>query len=122
MTAALQTALSVRERRIVQECDHRIHHLCSAGYGPSGLETQGDVPAHADFKTQGGRGSFLTPGSNGEERDSRAFVHLTISDEEALPGRDWQQLGYEAAEPLSGFDTKFEPEELSIPRELPKSL
>jgi hypothetical protein len=35
---------------------------------------------------------------------------LAISDEEALPGRDWQQLGYEAAEPLGGFDTKFKPE------------
>jgi hypothetical protein len=55
-------------------------------------------------------------------RATAHVCHLAISDEEALPGRDWQQLGYEAAEPLGGFDTKFKPEELSIARELSKSL
>jgi len=55
-------------------------------------------------------------------RRATADVAIAPSDEEALPGCDWQQLGYEAAEPLGGFDTKFKPEELSIARELSKSL
>ena len=76
---------------------------------------------HADLKSARARSAFLTPSANGEEGDC-GCCHLAISDEEALPGCDWQQLGYEAAEHLSRFDTKFKPEELSIARELSKSL
>lgn len=88
----------------------------------TGWKAQGNVLGHADFRAPGARGAFPTPSANGEEGDCRCCCHLAISDEEALPGRDWQQLGYEAAEPLGRFDTKFKPEELSIPREFPKSL